>query len=110
METKTFGARMEAARAKRGLAADEAAVDARRFLHGLRNVSRMTIYRLESGAITEDRADPFVVAALANVYGESTAKLSKIAAERLQRYRDLLERRIMCCSVFPDRRHLAHAS
>lgn len=77
-----FAKRMRDARMAAGLRLDEASVDARRVLGTDWGPSRETIRRYESGLISEDRADPLVVTALAEIYGVSVGQLSWKVAQQ----------------------------
>lgn len=59
------------------------------------SISRDIIQRLEKHAdedraITEDKADPFVIAAIADHYGRNTSELSEVAAARMKERQALL--------------------
>ena len=87
-----FARRMREARENAGLRLDEASVDARRILGAEWGPSRETIRRYESGMISEDRADPLVVTALAEIYGVSVAYLSPTVFEQTAEIEKLLRR------------------
>lgn len=75
------------AREQSGLRLDDAASRARDTLGNGSGPSRETIRRLETGATTEDRADPLIVGALAQVYGVPVETLSPRLAEQLRKLR-----------------------
>jgi hypothetical protein len=62
---------------------DEASVGARSILGGDFGPSRETIRRYEAGLTPEDRADPIIVMALAELYGVSLDELSPHLAEQV---------------------------
>lgn len=78
-----FARRMREARERSGLRLDEASVDARRVLGAEWGPSRETIRRYENGMISEERADPLVVVALAEIYGVSVGQLSWVIANQV---------------------------
>ena len=71
---------------------DDAAYLVRQRLPQPMGLSRETLARLERGQVPEDRADPVVIAALADVYGCPVAELSPLAATHLSSLRQLLDR------------------
>ena len=77
-----FARRMLEARTRSGLRLDEASVMARDILGASYGPSRETIRRYETGMISEERADPLVVIALAEIYGVSVGQISWIVAQQ----------------------------
>ncbi len=89
-----FARRMQEARQRAGMRLDEASVEARRVIGGEYGPSRETIRRYEAGLISEDRADPLIVIALAEVYGVSVGQLSWVIARQSQTISKVLSRHL----------------
>ena len=85
-----FAARMRTARETAGLSLTEAAYRIRPWLPEADWFGLDTIRRMEVGVTPEEKADPVSVAALARVYGTTTADLSPVAAAGLVKLRDLV--------------------
>lgn len=51
-------------------------------------ISDETIRRLESGQITEERADPFLMLMIADVLGIKLSQLSRVAAQNMDQLRE----------------------
>lgn len=89
-----FARRMQKARLSSGLRLDEASVEARRILGATYGPSRETIRRYEVGLITEERADPLVVTALAEIYGVNVGELSWPLAQQAKSIHKLMGRHL----------------
>jgi len=85
---------MQEARQRAGMRLDEASVEARRVLGSEMGPSRETIRRYEAGLISEDRADPLIVTALAEIYGVSVGQLSWVIARQSQAISKLISRHL----------------
>lgn len=86
----TFEQRLKTAREAAGLSQTDVAFEARVQLPGPMRISQTKLQRLEAGKIGEDKADPFEVCFLAHLYGCATSDLSVVAADSLERVRDLV--------------------
>lgn len=84
-----FNERMAAARYNAGLSLMDVAFELRRLLPKSMWVSPPTLNRLEHNT-PEDRADPFLVIVLADVYGVPVADLSPLVARDSKRLMGLL--------------------
>lgn len=95
METKVmldWAQRLRSRRNACQMRLDDAAYLVRQRLPQPMGLSRETLARLERGQVPEDRADPVVIAALADVYCCPVAELSPVAAVHLDSLRRLLDR------------------
>ncbi len=87
-----FGERLRAARESSRHRLDDVAVHVReRIGYG---PSRETIRRWETGLDDEERIDPVVLAALAEIYGVELASLSRVAERNARRIIRLLRRHL----------------
>lgn len=84
--------RLRSRRNEREMRLDDAAYLVRQRLPRATGLSRETLARLERGQVPEDRADPVVIAALADVYECPVGELSPVAVVHLDSLRQLLER------------------
>jgi transcriptional regulator with XRE-family HTH domain len=89
-----FARRLQIARQRSGLRLDEASVEARRALGASYGPSRETIRRYEIGMVSEENADPVIVAALAEIYGVSVGHLSWVVAQQVQNLQSLVRRQL----------------
>lgn len=87
-----FGSRIRQRREDAHLTLIELMIEVRQRLPRSRWVTNETLRSYENGTKTEDKADPVVVAALADVFGCSIADLSPTIAESSVMIRDLLLR------------------
>lgn len=83
MSQKNAGRRLEKARTDAGLRLDDASYKVRELL-GPMGCSRETIRRYEIGKVPEEKWDPIIILALAEVYGVPVIDLSNIAVAALQ--------------------------
>lgn len=87
-----FAKRLREARQNAGMPLDVASVYVRELLGSDWGLSRETLRRYEDGTTTEDRADPLVVAALADLYGVPLEWLSASVADRMEHIHSLTTR------------------
>lgn len=88
--TTTMGERLKAMRKEAGLTQMDVAIQARADLPEVLWIDQSKVSRLESGKITEEDAYPFDICYLATLYGRRTSDVSTVAAEGLERVRDLV--------------------
>ena len=88
--TSVFGGRLRRARKDRGLTLNETAILLRARLPKPLWVTLDPIRRMEIGTTTEEKADPVLVRALADIYGKPLAELSPLIAEELELVERLL--------------------
>lgn len=86
---KGAGKRLERAREQAGLRLDDASVRLRDLVGPVLGVSRETIRRYEADLVPEEKWDPVVILALADIYGVPIAQLSPVALDALARLNEL---------------------
>jgi transcriptional regulator with XRE-family HTH domain len=86
----TFEQRLKTARDAAGMSQTDVAFEARTQLPEPMWISQTKLQRLEAGKIGEEGAEPMEVVFLAYLYGVKTSDLSPLAAERMERVRDLV--------------------
>lgn len=95
---RAFGAVLEEARATKGLSYKQVE---RAVVHllGPMAPTHETIRQWHLGKMPPERADIFVAAALADVYGKRLSELSEVIAERYDSVADLLIRTKRCLAA-----------
>lgn len=90
---------MRLTREAAGLSLSEATFQLRSVLPKALWCSLETVRRMENGRTTEDKADPVLVTALADIYGCKVRDLSPLVADELKGLRGLLARSSACTTA-----------
>lgn len=96
--TSAFNDRMRRARKDSGLSIETVVITIHKLMPEPMACKATTIQRLETET-PEAKADPFLLAVLATIYGVRVSDLSEIAAGELGRMRDLLTNASRCIAA-----------